>query len=60
MDMILATKERISVELSSDLLAALDRIRNDLGLRSRASLIERLLEELLLAPETDEASEAVS
>jgi len=60
MDMSLATKERISVELSGDLLAALDRIRNDLGLRSRASLIERLLEELLLVPETDEASEAVS
>ena len=43
--------ERISLELSSEVLAAVDRIKGELGLRSRTALIERLLEELLLTPQ---------
>ena len=45
--------ERISIELSSEVLAAVDRIKEELGLRSRAGLIERLLEELLIPAEEE-------
>ena len=45
--------ERISVELSSEVLAAVDRIKEELGLRSRACLIERLLEEILIPAEEE-------
>lgn len=41
--------ETISIELSSEVLAAVDRIKEELGLRSRSVFIERLLEELLLS-----------
>ncbi|WP_415399533.1 ribbon-helix-helix protein, CopG family [Synechococcus sp. W4D4] len=40
--------ERITIELSEDVLTALDTLKQELGLRSRGSLIERLLTELLL------------
>ena len=42
-------KESIRIELSRDLLDVVDKLRGELGLRSRAGLIERLLEELLLS-----------
>ena len=45
--------ERISIELSSEVLAAVDRVKEELGLRSRSGLIERLLTELLLASEEE-------
>ena len=50
----LAERERICLELSSEVLAAVDRIKEELGLRSRAGLIERLLEELLLPADAEE------
>ena len=49
-------KESIRVELSRDLLDVIDRLKGELGLRSRAGLIERLLEELLLSS-SDEAED---
>ena len=44
--------ERISIELSQDVLTALDNLIKELGLKSREALIERLLAELLL-PENE-------
>ena len=52
--------ERISIELSSEVLAAVDRIKEELGLRSRSGLIERLLEELLLPAEEEEVNNTCS
>jgi len=43
------SKETVRIELSGELLAVIDKLREELGLRSRAGLIERLLEELLLS-----------
>ena len=42
-------KESIRIELSRDLLDVIDKLKGELGLRSRASLIERLLKEILLS-----------
>lgn len=39
----------IRVELRPEILAALDHLSRELGLRSRSALIERLLEEILLS-----------
>lgn len=38
----------ITLELHDELLAELDRLKGELGLRSHGALVERLLEELLL------------
>lgn len=43
------SKESVRIELSGELLAVIDKLREELGLRSRAGLIEKLLEELLLS-----------
>lgn len=51
----LADRERICLELSSEVLAAVDRIKGEVGLRSRAGLIERLLEEIILSGKEEEA-----
>ena len=40
--------ERITIELSEDVLTALDTLKKELGLRCRGALVERLLSELLL------------
>ena len=42
-------KESIRIELSRDLLDVIDKLKGKLELRSRAGLVERLLEELLLS-----------
>ena len=47
-------KESIRIELSRDLLDVIDKLKGELGLRTRAGLIERLLEELLLAPSAEQ------
>ena len=44
----MAIAEKISIELSEDILTALDTLKKELGLRSRGALVERLLSELLL------------
>jgi len=44
------SKESVRLELSSELLKVIDKLKGELGLRSRAGLVERLLEELLLSP----------
>ena len=44
----MANAEKILIELSEDVLTALDTLKQKLGLRSRGALIERLLAELLL------------
>ena len=46
-------KQLISIELSREVLTLIDQIKGELGLRSRGALIERLLEELLLAQDND-------
>ena len=47
----MSKKERVSIELSEDVISALDNLSNELGLRSRGALIERFLTELLLPEE---------
>lgn len=46
--------QRIAVTLSTDLVAQIDRLKGELGLRSRGRVLERLLEELL-SVDIDEA-----
>jgi len=48
----MSKKERISIELSEDVISALDNLSKELGLRSRGALIERFLTELLLPEDT--------
>ena len=45
--------EVISIELRSEVLAAVDELNAQLGLRSRSATIERILTELLLASEEE-------
>ena len=40
-------RERVSVSLDRSLLEAIDKIREEWGIRSRADIIERLLREVL-------------
>ena len=40
-------RERISVSLDRSLLEAIDKIREEWGIRSRADIIERILHEVL-------------
>ena len=44
-------KERVSIELSKDVISALDNLCEELGLRSRGALVEKLLTELLIPEE---------
>jgi len=50
------SKDSVRIELSSELLAVIDKLKGELGLRSRAGLIERLLEELLLSSREEHES----
>ena len=45
---------RVSIELSRDIIEALDKIRAEWGVRSRGAIVERLLQELLLANEEEQ------
>lgn len=40
-------RERVSVSLDRSLLEAIDKIREEWGIRSRADIIERILREVL-------------
>ena len=50
------SKESVRIELSGELLAVIDKLREELGLRSRAGLIEKLLEELLLSSSEEQGN----
>ena len=39
---------RVSVQLSRDVIEALDKLRAEWGVRSRGAIVERLLQELLI------------
>ena len=41
-------RARFSLELSRDVIEAIDKLRVEWGLRSRGAIVERLLQELLL------------
>ena len=47
----MSAKERVSIELSKDVISALDNLSKELGLRSRGALVEKLLTELLIPEE---------
>jgi hypothetical protein len=52
------TSQRIAVTLSTDLVEQIDRLKEQLGLRSRGRVLEQLLEELLsVEPEGEESDE---
>ncbi len=40
---------RVSLELSREIIEAIDKLRAEWGLRTRGAIVERLLFELLLA-----------
>ena len=44
---------RVSVQLSRDIIEALDKLRAEWGVRSRGAIVERLLQELLLEGEEE-------
>ena len=46
-------RERVSVSLDRSLLEAIDKIREEWGIRSRADIIERILREVLTPDLTD-------
>ena len=41
-------RARVSLELSRDIIEALDKLRAEWGVRTRGAIVERLLIELLL------------
>ena len=45
---------RVSLELSREIIEALDKLRAEWGVRTRAVIVERLLQELLLANEEEQ------
>lgn len=45
---------RVSLELSRDIIEALDKLRAEWGVRTRGAIVERLLQELLLANEEEQ------
>jgi metal-responsive CopG/Arc/MetJ family transcriptional regulator len=49
-------RERISVSLDRSLLEAIDKIREEWGIRSRADIIERILREVLTPDLTESQS----
>ena len=50
------TSQRIAVTLATDLVEPIDRLKEQLGLRSRGRVLEQLLEELLsVEPEGEES-----
>ncbi len=48
----------VSLKLSAALIARLDGLKGEYGLRSRGAIVERLLNELF-APEPDQSGEAL-
>jgi metal-responsive CopG/Arc/MetJ family transcriptional regulator len=46
-------RARVTLELSRDIIEAIDKFRTEWGLRSRGSIVERLLQELLLENESE-------
>ena len=50
--------QRIAVTLATDLVEQIDRLKEELGLRSRGRVLEQLLEELLSVERDDEAPSA--
>ena len=48
--------ESVIVELDCELLKAIDRIREEWGIRSRADIIERILHEVLTPDLTESQS----
>ena len=49
-------RERVSVSLDRSLLEAIDKIREEWGIRSRADIIELLLREVLTPDSTESQS----
>lgn len=47
-------RRRITLQLPTDLIKGIDRLRAEWGLRSRGDTVERLIGELLVDPATDE------
>ena len=43
----------VTLELSRDIIEAIDNFRTEWGLRSRGAIVERLLQELLLENEPE-------
>ncbi len=50
--------QRIAVTLATDLVEQIDRLKEELGLRSRGRVLEQLLEELFRMPREEEAEES--
>ena len=46
-------RARVTLELSRDIIEAIDKFRTEWGLRSRGAIVERLLQELLLENEVE-------
>jgi len=46
-------RARVTLELSRDIIEAIDKFRTEWGLRSRGAIVERLLQELLLENEPE-------
>ena len=46
-------KARVSIELSMDLLACIEAVREQYGMNSRSAVIEMILEEVLLHHEAE-------
>jgi metal-responsive CopG/Arc/MetJ family transcriptional regulator len=46
-------RERVSVSLDRSLLEAIDKIREEWGIRSRGDIIERILREVLTPDSTE-------
>ena len=47
-------RARVSLELRRDIIEALDKLRAEWGVRTRGAIVERLLQELLLANEEEQ------
>jgi hypothetical protein len=45
---------RVSLEISREIIEALDKLRAEWGLRSRGAIVERILQEVLLANEEEQ------
>ena len=48
-----SVRARVTLELSRDIIEAIDNFRTEWGLRSRGAIVERLLQELLLENEPE-------
>jgi len=47
-------RARVSLEISREIIEALDKLRAEWGLRSRGAIAERILQEVLLANEEEQ------